>query len=105
MTVKEAGERLEAVVAVAGDLGREVKDFYAGDLLSHCMSKAKSDGLWFTIMNNVNVAAVSTLCDVAAIVICEGIQPDRNLVTKCQALGINLLVSPYDIFHSCNRFA
>ena len=56
-------------------------------------------------MNNVNVAAVSTLCDVAAIVICEGIQPDRNLVTKCQALGINLLVSPYDIFHSCNRFA
>ena len=105
MNVRDAADKLGAEIVVGADLVREVLDFYAGDLLSHCMSKARTDGLWFTIMNNVNVAAVSTLCDVAAIVVCEGVTPDAALVEKCRYLGINLLVSPLDIFRSCVCFA
>lgn len=105
MNVGEAAEKLGAKIVVASDLKREVLDFYAGDLLSHCMGKAKGDGLWFTVMNHVNVAAVAELCDVAAIVVCDGIEPDSALVKSCREHGLNLLVSSSDIFRCCVCFA
>ncbi len=81
--------------------GGSVNGGYAGDLLSHCMGKAKAGGAWFTIMNNHNVAAVAYLCEVACVVLCEGVQPDAALLERAKQQGIALAVTDLPIFEAC----
>ena len=66
---------------------------YCGDLLSWVMGKAPADGVWLTIMSNVNVAAVAALTDVACVILTESVTPDEPLLRKAQLQGINLLGS------------
>ena len=44
---------------------------YAGDLLSRAMSHVEADNLWITIMNNMNVIAVASLTEAAAVLLAE----------------------------------
>lgn len=46
---------------------------YAGDLLSRAMSHVKAGSLWITIMNNMNVIAVASLTEAAAVLLAEGV--------------------------------
>jgi hypothetical protein len=98
MTVNDAISKLNAKVCNLEDGEREVKAGYAGDFLSNVMGKAPTDCVWFTVMNNVNVAAVATLADVAVIVLCEGTMPDDKLSEKCGAQGINLVSVKEDVY-------
>lgn len=100
MTVEQVASVLQATECYFADAGREVTGGFAGDLLSYCMSKAKTDGVWFTIMNNTNVAAVASLCDVALVLLCDGIQPDAALIERCRANGINLAVTPLAVYEA-----
>jgi hypothetical protein len=77
---------------------REIEAGYAGDFLSFVMSNAPAGAAWFTVMNNVNVAAVAALADVACVVLCEGVKPDAHLSAAVRERGINLLTSNDDIF-------
>lgn len=80
------------------DGGREVLGGYAGDFLSFVMGKAPEGSAWFTVMTNVNVAAVATLADIAVVVICENCHPDTKLVEKAEENGINIIGTRLDIF-------
>ena len=103
MTVKELAEKLQATVCNAADLSRGVADGYAGDFLSFVMGKAPADCAWFTVMTNVNVCAVAVLCEVAAVVICEGCEPDAVLLQKAKTQGVNVLKTKLDVFHAIER--
>ena len=46
---------------------------YAGDLLSRAMSRVQADNLWITIMNNINVVAVASLTEAAAVILAESV--------------------------------
>lgn len=63
---------------------------YCCDLLSFVMGRAPADGLWFTVMGNLNAVAVASLSDVACVVLCEGIAMDEAGLAKAKEQGINL---------------
>lgn len=64
---------------------------YCGDLLSWVMGKAPADGVWLTIMSNVNVAAVAALTDLSCVILTESVVPDAPLLERARAQGVNLL--------------
>lgn len=64
---------------------------YCGDLLSWVMGKVECGCAWATVMNNINVAAVAVLRDVACVVLTEGVQPDQNLLNRSVSEDITLL--------------
>lgn len=103
MKVKDAVEKLGAKVICAADLGREIESGYAGDFLSNTMSKAKENAAWFTVMNNVNVAAVASLIDCACIILCEGVIPDDSLFDKAKHNGLNILSVSDDVFTAARK--
>lgn len=101
---------IDAIKAINGkeinlpDPEREVTCGYAGDFLSHVMGSAPADSAWFTIMNNVNVCAVATLADIALIVLCEGVMPDENLLTRVKSQGFNIVSTSMDIYTAAVTF-
>lgn len=103
--ITEIAEILGAEIFNAGDAEREVSGGYAGDFLSFVMGKAPVDCAWFTVMANINVCAVATLADVGAVILCEGVTPDNNLLEKARKHNINLLGTKYDVYNAVKIFA
>lgn len=77
---------------------------YAGDFLSFVMGRAEKGNVWFTIMNNINVAGVAVLAELPCIVLCEDVQPDTGLKEKCIQKGITLLTTADTVYNACVRF-
>ena len=57
------------------------------------MSKAQSDNVWITIQSNVNIVAVASLTDVAAVIVAEDVQVETEVVQKAEMQEVNLLGS------------
>ena len=104
MTVNDLIKKLNATVVFLSDGGLEVRGGYVGDFLSYVMAKAPSGCAWFTIMTNVNVAAVATLSDTSVVVLCEGCEPDIMLITKARENDINIIKTDLDIFSAVKLF-
>lgn len=103
MTVADVCEKIGGRL-VSGSGERTVEGLYIGDLLSHVMGKLPENFAWFTVMNNVNVAAVAGLTDCACVVLCDGTVPDSLLLEKAGSQGINIVVTPLDLY-SASRSA
>ena len=84
---------------------KEILNAYAGDFLSFVMGRAKDKCIWFTVMNNINVAGVAVLIDCTCIVLCENTQPDQNLINKCSDNGITLLSTDKPVYEACIQFS
>lgn len=82
----------------------EVSGGYAGDFLSFVMGKAPSLSAWFTVMNNVNVAAVAMLAEVAVVVLCENAKADDALKARVIKEKINLIETKLDIFSAIKAY-
>lgn len=100
MRVNDIIDKLNATVVNVCDGCREVSTGYVGDFLSFVMGRAPQDCVWFTVMANVNVAAVAKLADVAVVVICENVTPDSTLVERATQQGINLIRVELDAFNA-----
>ncbi len=105
MTVQDLMDRLELTPFHLADGERPVTGGYCGDLLSWVMGKAPADGAWFTIMSNLNVAAVAALTDVACVVLTEDVAPDDPLLRKARVQGVNLLGSGRSTYDCAARLA
>ena len=99
MTVSEIAQRLSATTLVETEINTD--GVYVGDFLSRVMGKAPSRCVWLTVMTNVNVAGVATLAEIGAVVLCEGVEPDANLVERCKTENIALLKSPLAVYDAC----
>ncbi len=100
MTVKEFAKLIGGSI-VAGEaqaLEREIEGCYAGDLLSRVIGRAVEGGIWFTIMNNLNVVAVALLADVACIVLCEDVDPMDELKQKANEENIPVIKTSKDVY-------
>ncbi len=53
------------------DTAREILSGYSCDLLSWVMAHGKAGMAWITVQTHMNVVAVATLMDMAAISMCE----------------------------------
>lgn len=91
MTIADLVNKLGLEVITGNDLSTETDGVYIGDLLSHVMSRAQQGNIWLTVQTNVNIVAVASLCDVACIVLPEGIKPDSAALQKAEAEGVIML--------------
>lgn len=93
MTVEKLKEQLELNTVVMPDGSREITGCYIGDLLSWVMGAAKTGDVWITIMSNINIVAVATLCETACIILAEGVTVDENVKNTAEARNVNILSS------------
>jgi len=86
----------------------EMRDFdgvYAGDLLSRAMSHVEADNLWITIMNNMNVIAVASLTEAAAVLLAEGVTLVPEALEAAREKGICVLSSDKTVYELCAEMA
>jgi hypothetical protein len=88
-----------------GDLDRNVVSGYASDLLSCVMAKAQAGTVWVTLQAHPNVVAVASLLNLAAVIVTEGVTPDRETVMRAQENGVTLLGSAETTFTVVGRLS
>ena len=100
MTVNDICQKIQASV-VCGDGNKPFAGVYVGDLLSRAMSHVACDNLWVTIMSNINVVAVATLTEPAAVILAEGVVLQKEALAGAEENGITVLVSPLSAYEIC----
>lgn len=99
MKINDVLTSLEASV-VCGKTDKCFDGVYVGDLLSRAMSHVECDNIWVTIMSNVNVVAVATLTEPAAIILAESVELQEDALKGATENGITVLstkLSAYEI--------
>lgn len=91
MTVLELSKIEDFEPVNISECDRKICGAYCGDLLSWVMGKAKCDDAWITIMSNINILAVATLCDVSCIILSESVTVDDDVIEVAKQKGINIL--------------
>ena len=74
---------------------------YAGDLLSRAMSHVEAGNLWITIMNNMNVIAVASLTEAAAVILAEGVSLVPDALAAAKEKNICVLSSEKTVYELC----
>ncbi len=99
MTAIQLAEQLGLKVVVAGEgAERTLSSVYCCDLLSIVMGRAPADGVWVTVMGNINTIAVAVLTDVSCVILSENVQADDNCIQKAKEQGICLLQTELPTF-------
>jgi predicted transcriptional regulator len=104
MTVKQLVEELGfRVYAGEAHLERKVTGAYVSDLLSDVMGHAREGEVWITLQSHMNVIAIASLKELAAIVLVKGIEPEPQVVEKASAEGIPVLVTSGQTFVTAGK--
>jgi predicted transcriptional regulator len=92
MTIQQLADKLDLVVFTASEgMGKKVEGGYVSDLLSDVMGHAQEGEVWITLQSHVNVVAIASLKELAAIVLVKGIEPDKAVIDKAVEEGIPIL--------------
>ena len=83
------------------DRETEVTCGYTCDLLSWVMSHGKAGMAWITVQTHMNVIAVASLMEMAAVIIPEGIEMEESTLAKAREEGICVLQSEKTAFELC----
>ena len=102
LTVNDIAHRIDARV-LCGSAEKSFQGVYVGDLLSRAMSRVEFDNIWVTIMSNVNVIAVATLTEPAAVVLAEGVTLGDDVMKNAIEQGVSVLSSPLSAYEICVR--
>ena len=106
MTVQEVLELLEAKDRTPDtDKNTEVSCGYTCDLLSWVMAHGAAGMAWVTVQTHMNVIAVASLMEMAAVIIPEGIEMEGPSVEKAKEEGITVLERPLTAYEICARLA
>ena len=100
MTISNISEALKLTL-VTGSTDKEFEGVYVGDLLSRAMSHVEADNLFVTIMANVNVIAVASLTEAAAVILCEDVRLPEEAVEAANTNGITVLTTPLTAYEVC----
>ena len=81
-------------------LDNDVNGAYVSDLLSDVMGHAREGQIWITLQAHLNVVAIASLKELAAIVFVKGIQPGPGVLDKAREEDIPLLGSSDNTFET-----
>jgi len=90
---------------IAGPEAESFDEVYAGDLLSRAMSHVGKDNLWITIMSNVNVIAVASLSEAAAVILAEDVSLMPEAAQAAEEQGIAVYSTSESVYTICARIA
>lgn len=104
MTVKAIIEDLHLNV-FCGEAGMEkiVKGGYVSDLLSDVMGNAEEGEIWITMQSHMNVVAIASLKELAAVIIVNEIQPAADVISKAEREGVILLGTSVSTFQTAGK--
>ena len=106
MTVHELTELIEAKdMTPEADKSTEISCGYTCDLLSWVMAHGAAGMAWVTVQTHMNVIAVASLMEMAAVIIPEGIEMEAPSLEKAKDEGICVLESPLTAFEICARLS
>lgn len=94
-----------ALKRLAGEVPEEFEGVYAGDFLSRAMSRVSEGDLWITIMNNINVIAVASLTDAAAVILAEGVTMEKSVLDAAETKGITVFTCESTVYEICRDIA
>ena len=106
MKVRELARLLNAR-ALTGEAGmdNEIQSGYCCDLLSWVMAHGGEGMAWVTVQTHMNVIAVASLMEMAAVIIPEGIQMEEPSLEKAREEGVAVLQSDKTAFALCALLA
>ena len=87
----------------SGSREAEVDRGYASDLLSDVLAHAPEGGLLVTLQVHLNVIAVASHAELAAVVFAGNRMPEDDVLAKAAAEGLSLYSSPADTFDIVGR--
>ena len=73
---------------------------YIGDLLSVVMGNMEQGQVWLTVQSHMNIVAVASLREAAAIVITHDFEPEEDTVEAAREEGITLLKTSLNPFEA-----
>ncbi len=91
------------VINSCGHYNDEISGFYASDLLSDVMGRAKEKNIWITLHTHKNIVAVAALKNLPAIIIVNGNQPDADTIQAADNENIMLISAHTDTFTLCGK--
>jgi len=104
MKVKTLVEELNLKVFEPGEnLDRTVAGGYSSDLLSDVMGHACQDQIWITLQNHLNIIAVASLKDLAAVILVHGQEPAADVLERAKNEGVTLLGTEWDTFRTSSE--
>ena len=106
MNIRELTELTGAQNMTPGaDLDREVTCGYTCDLLSWVMAHGRAGMAWITVQTHMNVIAVASLMEMAAVIIPEDIEMEEASLAKAKEEGICVLQSGKTAYELCAEMA
>ncbi len=76
---------------------------YASDLLSDVLAHAPAGGVLVTLQVHLNVIAVASHAELAAVIFAGGRHPEDEVLEKASAEGLSLFSSPEGTFDVVGR--
>lgn len=99
MTIQELiDSQMFETINAGDDTDRDISGLFCCDLLSIAMGRAPACSAWVTVMGNMNTLAVASLCDVACVILAEGVSLDEIAAGKAAMQGITVLRTEQPIF-------
>lgn len=106
MTIRELMDVTGAVdLTPETEKGKKVSCGYTCDLLSWVMAHGQAGMVWITVQTHMNVIAVASLMEMAAVVIPEGIEMEESSLEKAREEGVTVLSSQKTAFELCALMA
>ena len=106
MIVRDLIELLDAKdMTPETDKDTEVSCGYTCDLLSWVMAHGAAGMAWVTVQTHMNVIAVASLMEMAAVIIPEGIEMEAPSLEKAKEEGICVLESDRTAYELCALMA
>jgi predicted transcriptional regulator len=104
MKVKEIVEQLGLqVVGGAKGLEKEVTGAYVSDLLSDVMGNVEEGNVWVTLQTHKNVMAVSSLREVAAVLLVNNFKAESDMLEQADEEEIPVLSTDLSTFEITGR--
>ncbi len=104
MRLADIVKELDLTVLVGEALDNQnVVGVYICDLLSNVMAHGQAGNLWITIQTHQNVLAVASLLNFSAILLPEGLSPERDVLEKAREEGVVILQSSLSAFELAGR--
>ena len=106
MTVQELIELTGAAdLTPDTDKSQVISCGYTCDLLSWVMAHGQPGMAWITVQTHMNVIAVASLMEMAAVIVPEGIEMEAPSLEKAKEEGITVLASDKTAYELCALMA
>lgn len=79
-----------------GNIDKEIKNFFASDLLSFAMGNLQEGDALLTIISNKNVLAIASLINLSCIILTSNIIPDEKFLIKANEENIAVFQTQLD---------